>query len=102
MAWGRATTNPVKQVKLYKLNNGRIRYLTNEEQIALLKECSLKLRTLVLLAADTGFRAGELQALRWGDVSFKANTITVQGENAKNGETRTNPMTSRFSLALQT
>lgn len=102
MAWGRATINPVKQVKLYKLDNGRIRYLTNEEELGLLKQCSLKLRTLILAAADTGFRAGELQSLKWSDVSIKNNTITVQGDNAKNGETRTNPMTTRLSLALQT
>ncbi len=38
------------------------------------------LRNLILLAPYTGMRIGELTGLRWSDVDFKANTITVRNQ----------------------
>ena len=39
----------------------------------------LKWRVLLRLLIDTGIRRGECCGLRWQDVDFKANTITISG-----------------------
>jgi integrase len=99
--WGWIRDNPVRQVNLFKERNARVRFLTLEEEAALLKYCSQRLRTLVLAAVDTGFRSGELKALRWAGVDFARGTVSVASYCTKNGDPRTNPMTKRLREALQ-
>lgn len=74
--------------------------MTAEEEKELLKQChalgNLRLATLVLAALDTGFRASELEAVRWADVSFERNEISVASGYTKNGDPRRNPMTTRL------
>jgi integrase len=43
---------------------------------------------IVLLALHTGMRRGEVFALRWEDVDLVDRRITVEGEDAKSGQTR--------------
>jgi integrase len=50
---------------------------------------------------DTGFRAGELLAVRWVDVDFAGATLSVRSGYTKNGDPRTNPMTARLVEVLQ-
>jgi len=47
----------------------------------------------VITALHTGFRKSELLSLTWQDVDFQRRMITVQASYAKNGETRSIPMT---------
>jgi site-specific recombinase XerD len=37
--WGQAVENPVKQVKLLRVHNARVRFLDEEEEVRLLAEC---------------------------------------------------------------
>lgn len=62
-----------------------------------------------LLAAATGMRAGEVRALRWGDIDFDAGAITVsrayKGDmdvvgSTKSGKARTCPLPAVVSLVL--
>jgi len=100
IAWGRATTNPVKAVKYLREANTRVRYLTEDEEDRLLGECSPNLRGLVVTALHTGFRRGELLALRWDDVDFRTGLVTVQAAYTKNGERRAVPMTRTVTALL--
>lgn len=50
------------------------------------------LKPAVLLALNTGLRRGTMFALRWEDVNFDTETITVRGEVVKAGKTLTLPM----------
>jgi integrase len=43
---------------------------------------------LILFAANTGLRRGELLQLRWRDVSLEQPMLTVRGEGAKTGMCR--------------
>ena len=72
-----------------------------EDEAELLKHCDLRLKTLVLTAADTGFRAGELRSLSWQNVDFTRGTVSVASYYTKNGDPRTNPMTKRLEQALR-
>src|SRR5262245_37454309 len=63
--WDKATKNPIKEVKLAWENNGRVRWLTKEEEASLLAYCGPQLRPLVITALHTGFRRSELLSLTW-------------------------------------
>ncbi|MGO9246870.1 MAG: tyrosine-type recombinase/integrase [Verrucomicrobiia bacterium] len=99
--WGWVRDNPVRQVKLFRENNARLRWVTLDEETALLEHCDQRLKTFVLAAVDTGFRAGELLSLRWQDVNFQRGSVSVASGYTKNGEPRCNPMTKRLAQALQ-
>jgi hypothetical protein len=68
MEWDHVTENPVKPVKFYREDNGRVRVLTEEEEARLLTCCPPQLTPLVVTALHTGFRASELLSLTWADV----------------------------------
>lgn len=87
-----AGENSVKKVKLYKEDNGRIRFLTEEEEEMLLANCPSQLKPLVITALHTGFRKSELLSLTWDKVDFQYRLITVEAAYSKNGEARKVPM----------
>jgi integrase len=99
--WGKANENPVSQVRFFREDNGRTRFLTEEEEARLVGACSQSLRPLVITALHTGFRKSELLALRWEHVDFRHHLITVEAAYAKNGETRSIPMTATLTETLR-
>ena len=88
--WGYAEKNPVKEVKLFKENNERLRYLSAEEEDALIEACAPHLRPIVIVALNTGMRKGEIFGLQWKLVDFRNRTIRI--EKSKNNESRIIPM----------
>lgn len=89
--WGYARANPAVPIKKLREPPGRIRFLTDEERDRLLNACPDRLRTIVLLALNTGLRKSELLHLRWQDIDLQHRLLHV--ERSKNGERRDLPMT---------
>ena len=90
--WGLTDDNPVARVKKFRENEGRVRYLSEDERNRLLNACLHyedkwpMLYPLVLLGLSTGARAGELQSLRWPDVDIKRGMAVLH--KTKNKERR--------------
>ncbi|MBI4245215.1 MAG: site-specific integrase, partial [Planctomycetes bacterium] len=98
--WGKANENPVKKVKLFKVNNRRIRFLEKSAIKALLDACSDSLKPIVVVAFNTGMRRSEILNLRWDDVDFVRDIITLR--DTKNYEQRHIPMNTEARKALET
>jgi integrase len=81
IAWGMwSGDNPVKMVKLPRLNNRRERFLNQEEAKLLLEELqkgSPQLHDMALLSLHTGMRAGEIFSLKRTHIDFENGLILV-------------------------
>lgn len=80
MRWAhrRGEVPQVPRVARLQQPPGRVRYLSDDEEVRLLAACSPRLRALVLLALHTGARLGELLALRWRDVDLAAGLLHLE------------------------
>jgi integrase len=98
--WDMLEKNPIKKISKLKEPKGRVRYLSADERKRLmdaLKESSSEyLYPIVLFALSTGARAGEILSLKWDQVDFKNQKVTLY--ETKNGEIRVLPL---MSLALK-
>jgi integrase len=90
--------NPVKQIKLLKENNKRLRFLEREEIIRLLANCQKHLKPIVIIALNTGMRRGEILGLKWRDIDIRRGIIYLY--NTKNGEKRELPINEQVKTAL--
>jgi integrase len=93
--------NPVSLVKKPTVDNRRFRFLSREEADRLLKaihEISPNIYNIVLLALDTGMRAGEIFSLTWADIDLDRGMLTLR--NTKSGKTRTAFLTDRAKAVL--
>jgi len=99
----RGYDNPCRAVPRRTENEGRVRYLSEEEQARLLEACRASrwrpLYALVLLALTTGARRGELMGARWADVDLSQATLHVA--RSKNGEAKALPLTQPVVEALR-
>lgn len=85
VAWGKTKNNPVKEIKKFKENNQRIRYLTDEEEAVLRSEFPEEHWAKVEIATNTGLRRANEFNLRWPDINFNTRTITIR--QSKSGDT---------------
>lgn len=92
--WEWLETNPLQKIRKLSEPKGRTRFLDEFERERLLKECKNSknpyLYIIVVIALSTGARKGEILNLRWKDINFSKNTITLY--ETKNGEIRSLPM----------
>jgi integrase len=101
IAWNKATENPVKQVRLFREDNARTRFLTEEEESRLLAQCNAQLEPLVITALHTGFRKSELLSLQWSHVDFRHRLIKVEAAYTKTYEARSIPMNETLTARLK-
>ena len=81
----------------------RDRILTPEEEARLLDQCTGRrkhLRAIIIAAADTALRKGELLALRWSDVDFVEGVINIRMTTTKTRKARTIGITARLWTEL--
>jgi integrase len=99
MAWGKAVENPGTHVRPLRVNNRRLRYLSQEEIRALLAVVDDRLRPMLITALHTGLRRGEMFALTWPEVDFRHGVVRVL--HTKNGERREIPMSQTLRATLE-
>ena len=89
------------KIERKKERNGRIRWLTKEEEQSLVNHFISSGRkdvaTLCLFLLDTGARVGEALKVQWKDI--QNNMVTFW--DTKNNTSRSIPLTSRLSTLLQ-
>ncbi len=94
--------NPVKKVKIPKLNNNRERFLSRVEAELLLSELakiSRQVHDMTLLSLYTGMRAGEIFSLRWIHLDFHNGLIHIA--DPKGGQARKAFMTDTVKGMLK-
>ena len=87
--------NPLQGIKLGRPNNRRERVISEGELKQLLSKIEGRnnhLRPIILLACETGMRAGEIRTLLWNQVEFRGSEGFVQLEDTKNGDRRRVPL----------
>ncbi len=101
--WEWITDNPFQKVSKLKENPGRTRFLTREELHSLLYHCkespNPNLYPIVLTAASTAMRFGEIIELRWRHVDLKKQLITI--EISKNGDRRVVPISNQLRAVIE-
>ena len=106
---GFVNTNPCRNVRHFREDNERTRYLTEDEEVklfAVLCDKRQHLASIIGLALQTGMRRRELLQLRWSHIDFERQVIHVvnireEGSRTKSGKNRQVPMTSKARTLLQ-
>lgn len=84
--------------------NHRTRVLTRDEELRLLAACTGKrahLRSILIVALDTGMRSGEIRKMKWRDVEMDRGAILIPVANAKSRRARVVPITKRVRAELE-
>jgi integrase len=79
----------------------RNRRLEGDEEARLMAVAGPRLQRIIIAALETTCRRGELLKLQWKDVHLDRREFTIRAENAKDGETRILPISSRLSAVLE-
>ena len=77
--------SPTSQVKSPKVDNGRMRFLTQEEATAILtalKAKSADVHDMTILSLFAGLRFGEIASLTWQDVDVSKGVLTIRDAKA--------------------
>jgi len=99
IVWGRFNgLNPVKNVDFFKENNIRVRYLEKEQIAKLLESYGEPLRSIMIVALNTGMRKNEIFHLKWQDIDFNREVIYIV--KTKNGDMRELPMNKAVKTTL--
>jgi len=94
-------SNPASKYQRAPESHGRVRYLTEQEEIALLTAAGEPLRTVIQVGIHAGLRVqSEALSLTWPNVNLKWRMLTVEDRFSKTGETRTVPLNSVLLEAL--
>lgn len=88
--WGWMEDSPMRKVTKPREPRGRVRFLSDEERVRLLKSCKESsnpyLYPVVVLALSTGMRSGEIMGLTWDNVDLNRGRAILH--ETKNGERR--------------
>ncbi len=105
--WQWLHESPMPKVAKPKVSNGRLRYLTEDEQKRLIaatkQSANHYLYTIVSIALSTGMRLGEIMTLRWRNLLLEDNEEfgLILLETTKNGEPRGVPIVQSAHDAIK-
>ena len=94
--------SPTKQVKVPKVDNRRVRFLSHDEAETLLKALKTKdplTHDLALLSLHTGLRMGEMASMKWSHIDLDRGIIRVM--DPKGGEGRAAFMTEKVKAMFE-
>ncbi len=80
--WG-IIKGELPRIHLFKIDNARVRYLEELEARELVQACQEPLKSIVLVALNTGLRRSGILNLKWQDISFTERFITVRETKSK-------------------
>lgn len=89
----------VRKVKMLEENNRRLRYLSTEECQCLVDHCQGTVKSMVIMALNTGMRRGEIFSLTWDQIDLKHGFILL--DKTKNGERREIPINEMLAEMLK-
>lgn len=93
---------PTTKVKTPKIDNRRQRFLTKDEAAKILEKAKARnprLYEICMMSLKTGARANEILSIKWGDVDFGKEMITLW--DTKNSKTRAVFMTDEIKSLLE-
>ena len=80
--------NPIKRIKFQKEPKRALYYLDEDEAQSLIESCDTEaIKTFVILGLNTGMRTQEMLSLKWTEINFKDNIITLKDTKSGNEET---------------
>lgn len=101
--WGWVDDTPMRKVTKPREARGRVRFLSDDERIRLLKACKQSsnpyLYPAVVLALSTGMRSGEIMGLTWDAVDLNRGRAILH--ETKNNERRAVAITGHALEVLQ-
>jgi integrase len=92
--WKWVPANPVK-MKPYKVNNRRVRFLSEQEFGRLMAELPPHLRVMAEFSVLTGLRRSNVTGLKWDNVDLERRLLWVSSENYKSGRDHGIPLSDR-------
>jgi site-specific recombinase XerD len=102
LANGKVTSNPARLVEQRPESNGRIRFLSDEEEAKLRKAINKRCPNHIEefdIALNTGMRKSEQYTTEWPQISFKRKRVKLEG--TKNGSDREIPMNKTCLSAFE-
>jgi len=97
---GKAEKNPLNGVKMLTVPRGRLRFLTEGEELRLKEIMAPGNFRLVRFAILTGLRREEQFSLRWENIDLKNRVLTIP--RSKHGDTRHVPLSEEAIGILKT
>jgi integrase len=92
--------NPLARMKMARERRTRRQVLSVPEEEMLLAAAKNHLRTMIIVALDTGMRRGEITGQRWEDIDFSRRIIAATRSKTPEGESREIPLTDRLHRLL--
>ena len=90
--------NPMRKVKFFQEFNTGVRVVSPDEEEQLLRNAAPYIQDVIRFTLNTGLRAGEIFTLRWSNVDFKKNVLTILAP--KTQKTRAVPINSETLKVL--
>lgn len=106
--WDLPVLNAVKPYLKFRSKRGlkeappRTRYLTHDEEAALIGQAKAYMAHLIAFAIESGLRFEEQFSLTWGQVDLSRRRLTISRAQSKNSRARVVPLSERAVTILDT